>query len=62
MIPHLTYYSQTCYAWQHGINLKDLAIYLSRRIGEVARITLNAASMFDLTAGITVFCNVEVGG
>ena len=28
----------------------------------MARITLNAASMFDFTAGITVFCNVEVGG
>ena len=28
----------------------------------MARITLNAASMFDLTAGITVFCKLEVGG
>ena len=60
VIPHLTY--STCYACQHCINLKDLAIYLSRRIGEVARITLSAASMFDLTAGITVFCKLEVGG
>ena len=28
----------------------------------MARITLSAASMFDLTAGITVFCKLEVGG
>ena len=46
----------------HGSIVKDLTTHLSRRIGEVARITLSAASMFDLTVGITVFCKLEVGG
>jgi len=41
-------------------NLKDLVTHLSRRSGEVAGITLSAASMFDSTSGITIFCKQEV--
>ena len=36
--------------------LKLMLAHLSRRIGEVAGITLSAASMFDSTCGITIFC------
>ena len=37
-------------------NAKNFVTHLSRRSGEVAGITLSAASMFDLTCGITIFC------
>ena len=59
VIPHLTYYSCYSYVWK---NLKDLVTHLSRRSGEVAGITLSAASMFDSTSGITIFCKQEVEG